>query len=363
MKNILLIFLCILFSSCARHNKPVSELIAVEQGEVIRQIAFVGRIRSEKTSLIRAPIDSQLVQLYKSLGSSVTIGDLVAVIEQPKDDTHVTNIIQDQGRLNQIKLKQSQAVAQIATAKKEFERMSRLLASGSIASGEHEAAKTALSSAQKDLESLKAEEQTIVQSLQVKQKTQKNSTRNLHAEAAGTITQLWTSEDNITPGMTIPKDTIIAMIEQAGQYVLKGEVVESDYVRLKIGQPVIISLVFNPNLLLKGTIKSISPFAREDQFGIGRFDVTAAFTGGTGDLKTGLEARGQVVLERKVATMRLPRSAVKVSGNEYLVSLPGKEGTVVRGVVPGLVGDQFLEIISGVEPGQKVYQAYVEPNR
>ena len=130
---------------------------------------------------------------------------------------------------------------------------------------------------------------------------------------------------------------------------------------MKIGQKVDISLVHGQGESIPGQIKSISPLSHQDQFGIGRFNVTATFSGGS-SLKTGLEARGKITLQRKEKVARVPRSAVRQLGAEYRVSMPGKDGTQFKIVKVGLVGDQHIEIAGGLEPGQKVYLSYVEPN-
>ena len=85
---------------CKPKAKPVSDLVALEQGAVSTEISFIGRIRSEKTTLVRAPIDAQLVKLHRGLGSVVAAGDLIATIEQPKDESRVTGVIQDKGRID-----------------------------------------------------------------------------------------------------------------------------------------------------------------------------------------------------------------------------------------------------------------------
>ncbi len=359
----LLVFtLTLLFClQCKPRANPVSSLVALEQGPVSTEISFIGRIRSEKTTLVRAPIDAQLVKLHRGLGSAVAAGDLIATIEQPKDESRVTGVIQDKGHIEQIRLRRTQAQVRLATVKKELEKLGRLLKSGSIAANEIETAQVNQQMIIKEIESLDAEEKTIHETLSVRKVTSQNATRELSATGSGTITQLWIAEDQITTGMSIVKDTVIAIIEEPGQYVLKGEVVEADYVRMKIGQKVDISLIHGQSESVAGLIKSIAPMAHQDQYGIGRFDVTAAFSGGT-VLRTGLEARGKITLQHKDKTARLPRSAVRQIGAEYRVSFPGKEGTQFKTVKVGLIGDQHIEIAGGLEPGQRVYLSYVEPN-
>lgn len=346
---------------CTKQTKPVSEMAAVEIGEVTQQITFLGRIRSEKTSLVRAPIDAQLVKLHKSLGAVVKAGEDIAIIEQPKDENRLTGVIQEKGRMAQLEVRRNQINVRLDSSDKEIKRLERLLSSGSIASTEYESAQVAHQLIVKELESISAEEKTITETLNVKSVTNKNATRTLQAVSGGTIVQLWTSEDNITPGMTIAKDTIIATIEEPGQYVLKGEVVEADFIRMRIGQPVAITLVHGGSKdVLKGSIKSISPMARQDQFGVGRFDVTANFAAAQNNLRTGLEAKGIIVLHKKDKVRRLPRSAVRQFGQEYRVSFPGEKGPMSKVVTVGLVGDQFIELTGGAEPNEQVYQSYVE---
>ena len=362
MRLFLTLVLFLFAIQCTQKAKPISELVSIEQGPVVREIGFIGRIRSERTSLVRAPIDAQLVKLNVGLGSTVAAGDAIAVIEQPKDDSRVTGAIQDKGRIEQLRLRKNQAQVRLESAQKEVSRLARLVQSGSIASNEYETAQVNQQMLVKEIESIDAEEKTIVDTVSARKVISRNATRTLYAAGSGTVTQLWTMEDNITAGMTIAKDTVIATIEQSGQYVLKGEVVEADYIRMKLGQAVEVSLVHGTNESAVGSIKSISPMARQDQFGIGRFDVTASFGTGISAVKTGLEARGRITLAKKEKAHRLPRSAIRQYGNEYRVSIPGQTGALFKAIKVGLVGDQFIEVTEGLDANQKVYKSYVEPS-
>ena len=103
--------------------------------------------------------------------------------------------------------------------------------------------------------------------------------------------------------------------------------------------------------------------ARQDNFGVGRFDILASFASQSDVLRSGLEARGEVVLEKRDRVLRVPRSALREVDKHFFVSLPGKNGPQRALVGIGLVGDEFVEIVSGLQANHRVYEAYVDASR
>lgn len=139
---------------CTRQARPVADLIAPERGDVIQEISFIGRIRSERSSLVRAPIEGQLVKLNKSVGSAVSENEEIAVLELPKDEGRITRVIEEEGRLAQLQLRKSQAQVRLESAKREADRLERLVQTGSIAVSELEAAQVSRQLIAKEIEGL-----------------------------------------------------------------------------------------------------------------------------------------------------------------------------------------------------------------
>jgi multidrug efflux pump subunit AcrA (membrane-fusion protein) len=347
---------------CERPEAPASPTIRPERGDVWVRINISGRIRSERSSILRAPIDAQLVSVFKTVGSQVREGEPLISIEQPSDESKLTGMVQAEGLANQLKLQIEQAKVKIASLEREMNSTSRLLQSGSVAPAEYERVKTAYDLALKEKQTLEHDEQVARKTVKIKLQSSNNKARTLTAPSSGTLTALWMPEESITKGMSITKDTILATIEEPGHFILRGEVPEADYLRLKIGQAVAVNLVHGNARSWSGVIKSISPVPKQDQMGIGRFEISIAFKGNQSDLRSGLEAHGAVTLSEKRGVLRLPRSAVRPLDGRYFVSVPGPKGSVHKEIRVGLVGDQFLEVTAGVDANTVVYQAYVRPN-
>lgn len=361
-KHLPLLAATLLMIGCERHEVPASPTIRPERGDVSVRINIAGRIRSERSSILRAPIDAQLIKVFKTLGSPVVEGEPLISIAQPSDESKLTGMVQAEGLASQLKLQIEQAKVKIASLEREMASTSRLLSSGSVAPAEYERVKTAHALAVQEKQSLEHEEQVARKTVKIKMQSSNDKPRILTAPSSGTLTSLWLPEESITMGMSITKDTILATIDEPGHFILRGEVPEADYLRLKIGQAVAVNLVHGNSRSWAGVIKSISPVPKQDQMGIGRFEISIAFKGNQSDLRSGLEAHGSVTLSEKRGVLRLPRAAVRPLDGRYFISVPGPKGSVHKEIRVGLVGDQYLEVIGGVDQNSVVYQAYVRPN-
>ncbi len=361
MRNLSPIFsLLVLFCGCHKTETPTSPIISPVVGEVTSKVLMQGRIRAENSVLVRAPVEAQLVKLYKSLGDSVDVGEPIVAIVQPNDESKVTGLIQAKGNVQQLQLQKERLRVKLQNAKREFESMKRLGKTGSVSKGEIETAKVARDLLVKEMAALEADAKTAQGTMEAKRKSNDDRNRTLTSPAKGVITQLWTAVENITPGMTIAKDTVIVAVEEQGQFQFKGDVVEADYLKLKVGSGASVALVHDPAKQWPGSVKSISPLPKQDASGIGRFDIVISIQGKQEALKSGLEARAEVPLSKIENVLRLPRSAVKEQDGHHWVSQPGDGAPVMTEVKIGAVGDQYIEIRSGLEASSKVYQAYVK---
>ena len=352
--------LLLLLSSCNNTKSFNAEVYTVSKGDVSQKILFSGRIKAENSILIRAPIDSQLVKLYKTLGSKIKKGEVLATITEPKNNNRLNQIIEKEGDLKQTRLKMSQLKFKIKARKQEINQMSRLLASGSISKSEKDKAQIDYDIEMKELDILKSRELTLINSINLVKKTQKNSSRTLTSPIKGTITSLWAPEDKITVGISIPRDTIIAVIEEPGRYILKGDITEPDFVRMSIGQPVNINLAYLTQEPWQGTIKSLYTLGEKNNYGIGRFNVNAVFTSTHENIRSGLEGRAKITIQELKNQLRVPRSAVEKLDDLYFVSLPSKEGPKRHRIQVGLVGDEYIAVTSGLIAGNKIYTTYLQ---
>jgi len=139
---------------------------------------------------------------------------------------------------------------------------------------------------------------------------------------------------------------------------------EADAARIVPGQPVQVTVDALPNDTLTGRVVSVAP-SGVDLSGIVSYYATVVVDGGADRLRDGQTAEANVRVESVDGVLRVPASAVRRSGGQPTVTVAGPDGKPVA--VPflaGLVGDDYVEVRSGLTDGDRVElpQATVTPN-
>jgi HlyD family secretion protein len=129
---------------------------------------------------------------------------------------------------------------------------------------------------------------------------------------------------------------------------------ESDAARVAANQPVDVTVDALPDLTLPGTVVAVGPTA--DQIsGVVSYYATVVLNQTDPQLKDGQTAQADVRTETRDDVLRVPAAAVRQEGGKSVVSVPGPDGNAeTREFTPGLVGDQYTEVRSGLDEGQQL---------
>lgn len=137
---------------------------------------------------------------------------------------------------------------------------------------------------------------------------------------------------------------------------MKGTVDEVDIYKVREGQEVIIAVDALPDVPLKGKLTFISPFGTQ-QTGILNFAVTISLEPTEVELKGGLTATGDIIVDKHENVLLIPNRAVKGSPGDQWVEVmvdEAKKVTEKRAVTLGLQNERFSEVIDGLKQGEKV---------
>ena len=140
---------------------------------------------------------------------------------------------------------------------------------------------------------------------------------------------------------------------------MNGVIDEIDIYQVKVGQEAVIVVDALPNEDLKGVVTFISPFGTQET-GVVEFAITIALEPSEVDLRGGLTATADIIVERHENALLLPSGAVKGSADDYWVEVVIDETagepieTVETHVVLGIQNGQYTEVISGLEGGERV---------
>ncbi|MCO7191432.1 HlyD family efflux transporter periplasmic adaptor subunit [Pseudonocardia sp. McavD-2-B] len=137
---------------------------------------------------------------------------------------------------------------------------------------------------------------------------------------------------------------------------------ESDAARVAPNQTVDVTVDALPGVSLPATVVAVAPTATQLS-GVVSYYATVVLNRTDPQLRDGQTAQADVRTEARNGVLRVPNTAVRQEGGRSVVDVPGDDGAAVtRQFVPGLVGDQFTEVRSGLDDGQQVLlpQATVE---
>jgi HlyD family secretion protein len=138
---------------------------------------------------------------------------------------------------------------------------------------------------------------------------------------------------------------------------------EVDIAKIRAGQPVSLTLDALPDASLSGTVASIAPLA-QPATAVTSYAVRITITSTDARVRPGMSTNADILVDRRVAALVVPRRAVRSDRGRLLVDvarepglcglppeqLPAEPALETREVRVGLSNEQAIEIVSGVDP-------------
>ncbi len=139
---------------------------------------------------------------------------------------------------------------------------------------------------------------------------------------------------------------------------MTGVIDEIDITKVKVGQPVILTVDALPGQRLNGHVTFVSPFGTL-QAGVVNFPVEVYLdpSENTTDLRGGLTATADIVIGKRDNVLQVPNRAIKGLSGDYSVDVVTDASTAAtekRPVKIGMQNKNMTEIISGLKEGEKV---------
>jgi HlyD family secretion protein len=177
----------------------------------------------------------------------------------------------------------------------------------------------------------------------------------------GTVVDIGVKENDQLSSFDYSSKTAVHLVDTS-TVEMDGVVDEVDIYKVKVGQEAIITVDALPAAELKGKVTFISPFGTQTA-GVVEFPVKISLEPAEVELKGGLTATADIIVEKYENVLLVPNRSIKGSPGKYYVEVvinEEKATTEKRSVVLGTQNDQFSEIISGLIEGEKII---VEPTR
>jgi HlyD family secretion protein len=150
----------------------------------------------------------------------------------------------------------------------------------------------------------------------------------------------------------VPTPPAIDLIDDSCLYVT-APMDEVDAPKIRVGQPVRISLDALPKKSFPGRVKRLAPYVSAVEKQARTVDVEATFDdpAAVGPLLVGYSADVEIILDARDDVLRVPTSAL-LEGNRVLLLVDGK--LVERNVRTGLANWEHTEIVDGLAAGDRI---------
>lgn len=364
-----------------KDEKDKVKTAKAETGSVQVRVTEVGSVEPQVKVDVKSVLSGKVLELLVREGDTVKRGQVLARVEPD------VNQARD---LSQVKNAVHEAEITLSEAKANHERDRGLLSQGLLSQKDNLESETryraALAAHQAAVEKYR-----IVQDSGVPIAAADSRQRlNVTAPMDGVVIRR-----NVEPGDTVTSGvssfnagTVLMTVADIGTMIIKAGVNEVDIGKVRLEQPVKVSLDAYPKVRFAGVIKRIAPAARlEDKVKV--FDVEIAIDRQGAELRTGMTANVDVLGERKDNVLTVPVEAlfrkddaelvyVKKAAAPQAAESPGllsrvfaggkkddpaarledkdkwKEKFDVRTVETGLGSFDKVEVVSGLKPGDEV---------
>lgn len=229
-------------------------------------------------------------------------------------------------------------------------------------------------SAKRSASTLRQKEVSVEQNRQRLEKLIKNKEETLEEISKMTLTaptpgiviygdprERWNRSDIKVGGSVWGRNTIITIPDLRVMQV-KLRIHEADISKVKVGQSAKVTMDTWPGLVLDASVSRIASIASgdndwEDDPEVKKFDVEVTLASGvTGvELKPGVSAKAEVFIDTKDDVVQVPLQCVFLEEGRHLAYVLGDDGRPKAvDVVPGMSNQNWTEIVSGLDVGQKV---------
>jgi RND family efflux transporter MFP subunit len=319
------------------------EVVMAQTSSVPNWLEAVGTVRAAQESTTASQVMGNIVEIRAREGDRVQAGQLLAVI----DDT------QPSAAVRQASAAMIAAEKEVSAADSEFtlteatlKRYQQLYDKKSVSPQEFDEIKARYESAGARRDMTRASQAEAKAALMQAQASL-NYTR-IRAPFAGVIT-----EKRADVGTLASPGTPIFTVEDTRRYRLEATVDESDIELVRIGQSTLVVLDAMGDENLAGKVVQIVPAADPASRGfMVKIELPA-----DARLRSGLFGRARFARGKRTALV-VPRTAVVERGQLQAVYVVDAKGIAeLRYVTLGATTDQPVEVLSGLQAGEKIVGA------
>jgi len=170
----------------------------------------------------------------------------------------------------------------------------------------------------------------------------------LRSPLDGKITKI-----NAKAGEVVSASQAVVNLLSSNPFQIKVDIYEQDIVNVKVDNEVEVTLIAFPRDLLLGKVVSIDPAEKiVDQ--VVYYEVTIDFSNIIEGIRPGMTADLIIKTNKKDNILRVSKSAVDTIDGKDMVEVMSKGKVESRQIEVGLEGDDYFEVVSGLQEGEMV---------
>lgn len=355
----------------------------VSQGMIEVSVSASGKVVPAFEEIINSPINTRIVEVYKKGGDSVEVGTPILKLDLQSAETDYKKML-DEEQMRSYKLKQLQVnnqtklndlQMQIKVSAMKLNRMKvelrneRYLDSlGSGTTDKVRQAELSYNVAQLEYEQLKqqyANEKEVLAAEYKVQELEFSIFRKGLAEMKRTLDDAQVRSPrkailtylNNQIGAQVAEGSQIAIISDLSHFKVEGEIADTYGDRVAAGGKAIVKVGSEK---LEGMVSSVTPLSKN---GVISFTVQLQDDSHR-RLRSGLKTDVYVMNAVKEDVMRLANASYYVGRGEYELFVRTSDSELVKRKVQ--LGDsnfEFVEVVSGLQPGDRVVVSDMSPYR
>ena len=358
-------------SSVNRKDLVFSE---VDKGTIEVSVSASGKVVPAFEEIINSPINTRIVEVYRKGGDSVDVGTPILKLDLQSTETEYKKLLDEEQmrryQLEQLKVNNdtylSDLAMQVKISAMKLNRMEVELRNerylDSLGSGTTDKVRQAelnFNTGKLELEQLRQQyaNETKVKAADLKVKELEfNIFSKSLAEMKRTLDDAQIRSPrkailtyiNNQVGAQVPEGTQVAIISDLSHFKVEGEIADTYGDRVAAGGRAIVKI---GNEKLEGMVSSVTPLSKN---GVISF-IVQLNEDNNKRLRSGLKTDVYVMNAVKEGVMRLANASYYVGRGEYeLFVLDGEDEIVKRKVQLGDSNFEYVEIVSGLQPGDKV---------
>lgn len=333
---------------------PSIVVTQVENKPVTDRVVATGAIKAVEETYVSPLVDGLSIRtLNADVGDRVEAESTLATLNEDmlllQKSQYAASLAKANAALAQYQAQLAEAKANAEEAVRVSERSKKLSEAGTISTAQRDQEKAAATAA---LARVNSAEQFIavaradikVVEAQISDLDLRLARTEVKSPVSGIVSARKAKIGAIANGTGDPLFTII----RDGAVEMQADITESDLIKLAIGQKAKVTLA-DGRSQIDGTIRLISPMV-DAQTRLGTVYISLTEPD---KARVGMYADAQIVIEEKQAIV-LPLTAVTVGHDETTVRKV-EDGIVhVMSVTTGIQDGEFIEITTGLKPGDKV---------